>query len=331
MLPLFNNVFKGKTVLVTGHTGFKGSWLSIWLKELGAQVVGYSLEPPTAPSLFDLAKLQDRMVSIQGDIRDLPHLKKILKTYAPEVIFHLAAQAIVLHSYARPHETFEVNSMGTVNVLEAARDCTCLKAMVFVTTDKCYENNEWMWGYRENDRIGGSDPYSASKAMAEMAIHAYRESYRSAPLAASARAGNVIGGGDFSAYRLVPDIMKALMNNQILKLRNPQSIRPWTHVLDPLCGYLLLAGKLIENEKPFAQAWNFGPLESTGISVQCLVNKAIELWGKGSWIEEEKPESSKEMRCLRLNWDKASHLLQWRPLYSWQEAIHKTVDWFESL
>ncbi len=330
MHPPLNAIFKGKTVFITGHTGFKGSWLSIWLRELGAHVVGYSLAPPTRPSHFELAGLQDKVVSINGDIKDLPHLKHSLQQYNPDIVIHLAAQALVIHSYENPHESFEVNVMGTVNILEAARECPSVKGIVCVTTDKCYENNEWLWGYRENDRLGGSDPYSASKAMAELAIHAYRSSYPSAPLIASVRAGNVIGGGDFSAYRLLPDIAKALMQEQTIKIRNPRSIRPWLHVLDCLYAYLLVAAKLLNRERDAAQAWNFGPKETTGISVENIVEKSIEAWGKGSWMTEDMAEPAKEMGCLRLNWDKASHLLPWSPQYTWQQAIQNTLEWFKA-
>ncbi len=327
----FKNIFKDKTILVTGHTGFKGSWLSIWLKELGAKVIGYSLEPMTTPNHFELTGLRDKIVHIQGDVRDREGLNRTLSTYSPEIVFHLAAQAIVLNSYTLPRETFEINTMGTVNLLDAARENTSLKAMVLITTDKCYENNEWVWGYRENDRLGGKDPYSISKAMCELAIHSYRESfYRiKGPLVASARAGNVIGGGDFSDYRLMPDIMKALLQNKPVKVRNPNSVRPWLHVLDALCGYLQLAVKLWDKESSFAQAWNFGPLESQGLAVHQLVEKTIELWGKGTWRQEEDAGSEREMNCLRLNWDKAAQLLSWKPCYSGPEAIEETVKWFK--
>ncbi len=330
MQNLFKEAFKGKTVLVTGHTGFKGSWLSIWLNELGAKVIGYSLEPAIHPNNYHLTRLQNKMISLTGDIRDLPFLKKIIRSHAPEVIFHLAAQAIVLHSYALPHDTMEINAMGTVNVLEAARESSSLRAMVMVTTDKCYDNREWLWGYRENDPLGGKDPYSASKAMAELAIQSYRDSFYAGrgPLVASARAGNVIGGGDFSEHRLIPDIMKALLENRPIEVRNPYHIRPWLHVLDPLSGYLRLAAKLMQGEASYAQAWNFGPSEQQGVSVQSLVEKSIEYWGEGKWIQKGTSEGVREMNHLRLNWDRAAHLLSWRPLYSWTEAIGKTVEWF---
>lgn len=329
MLEGFNDVFKGLTVLVTGHTGFKGSWLAIWLRELGANVIGYSLEPSTQPSNFLVTELERLITHIQGDIRDIHKLKAVMQHYQPKVVFHLAAQAIVLHSYEEPKETFEINAQGTVNVLEAARSCSSIRAMVMVTTDKCYENKEWIWGYREQDSLGGHDPYSASKAMAEIAIHAYRESFFKSQIAvASARAGNVIGGGDFSDFRIVPDTMKALMADKPVVVRNPHSIRPWLNVLDPLSGYLWLAACLLQHGQEYAKAWNFGPIEHRGISVQELVEKAIELWGIGTWQLEEGHKLKPEMGRLRLNWDKAANYLHWQPTYNWEEALHQTVQWF---
>lgn len=327
----FHGIFEGLTVLVTGHTGFKGSWLSLWLRELGAHVVGYSLEPPTSPSNFACTGLQNEITHIIGDIRDFDALKRMMDTHQPAVVFHLAAQSLVLHSYDNPKETFDVNAGGTVNVLEAARTCPSIKAMVMVTTDKCYENNEWLWGYRENDRLGGKDPYSASKSMAELAVASYNTSFfkEAGPCVASARAGNVIGGGDFSAMRILPDCMKALMRNEPVKVRNPHSVRPWLNVLDPLSGYLWLAACMLENGKQFAGAWNFGPQENEGIPVSALVKKSLELWGKGDWIEVGVPAKA-EMGTLRLNWDKAANLLKWRPAYNWEEAVAETVDWFRA-
>lgn len=328
----FNGIFNGMTVMVTGHTGFKGSWLAIWLRELGAHVVGYSLDPPTRPSNFEVTGMASKMTHVTGDIRDYNHFKQTLETHRPQVVFHLAAQAIVLHSYTDPKETFEANAIGTVNVLEAARGCPFVRAMVMVTTDKCYENKEWIWGYRENDPLGGNDPYSASKAMAELAINSYRASFfsKKGPALASARAGNVIGGGDFSEYRIVPDTMKSLLEGKPVLVRNPHSVRPWLHVLDPLRGYLSLAAALLEHGREYAQAWNFGPLENQGVNVKVLVEKAIELWGEGTWTKfcEEAPRP--EMNMLRLNWDRAANFLQWQPAYHWEEAIAEAVDWFKA-
>jgi CDP-glucose 4,6-dehydratase len=332
MKATFAGIYDGLTVLVTGHTGFKGSWLALWLRELGANVIGYSLEPPTQPSNFEITGLQNQITHVIGDILDLKKLQTVIAEHRPQIIFHLAAQAIVLDSYEHPRHTFEVNSTGTINVIEAARLCPAVKALVMITTDKCYENREWVWGYCEKDALGGNDPYSASKAMAELAIASYRKSFfnTTGPALASARAGNVIGGGDFSAHRIVPDSMKALLAGQPIQVRNPNSVRPWLNVLDPLSGYLWLGACLLKYGHTYAQAWNFGPLEQRGIPVQALVEKAIALWGEGSWHCAEKQLPKPEMGLLRLNWDKVAHTLCWQPVYNWEEAIAETVDWFKA-
>lgn len=323
--------FHGKTVLVTGHTGFKGSWLSIWLQELGAKVVGYALPPPTEPNLFTLAGLTQSVVHVVGDVRDFAKLDSILQEHQPDVIFHLAAQPIVLHSYERPKETFDVNAGGTVNLLEAARRCPSVKAIVVVTTDKCYENQHWTWGYREIDRLGGHDPYSASKSMAELAAASYRSSFFQDSIAlATARAGNVIGGGDFSDCRIVPDCMRALMSGKPVEVRNPLSVRPWLYVLDALSGYLWLAAKLMQDGQSYAEAWNFGPRERTGVTVQEVVKKSLELWGRGQWVNATQPNAKPEMGLLLLDWDKAGQRLEWSPAYDLHQALHDTVDWFRS-
>jgi len=333
MRETFKGLFQDKTVLLTGHTGFKGSWLAIWLRELGAHVVGYSLEAPTQPNNFTVTGLENRITHRYGDIGDKEALNQVIQEYRPEVIFHLAAQAIVLHSYESPLETFEVNAQGTVNLMEAARHCPSVKAMVMVTTDKCYENRGWIWGYREQDPLGGSDPYSASKAMAELAIQSYRRSFfavgKPSIAMASARAGNVIGGGDFSDFRIVPDTLKALMAGQPVLVRNPRSVRPWLNVLDPLSGYLWLAAGLLEKGQEYAEAWNFGPLEHRGVPVQDLVEKAIQLWGHGGWVDGSTQQLKPEMGMLRLDWDKAANQLQWQPTYNWEEALSETVSWFK--
>lgn len=328
--------YRGMKVLVTGHTGFKGTWLSLWLKKLGAEVIGYSLPPSTNPSNFALTGLCDQLTHIEGDIRDFEILKKVMLHYQPEVVFHLAAQPIVLTSFSEPKETFDVNVGGTVNVLEAAKLTSSVQAMVLVTSDKCYDNQEWLWGYRETDRLGGSDPYSASKAMAELAISSYRASLMIPARCgrrvgiASARAGNVIGGGDFSPHRLVPDSMKALIADQPISVRNPNSIRPWLHVLEPLSGYLLLGKKLLENGLYYSDSWNFGPQDVCGVSVAQMVEKAIEIWGSGSWVDNSSPDvQGGEMGLLRLNWDKAANKLGWRPQYTWDQALAETVYWFK--
>lgn len=328
---LFEGVYEGLPVLITGDTGFKGAWLSIWLTELGAKVVGYSL--PAQMGLFSLAKVSERIQHFDGDLRNLELLRHTIAHYRPQIIFHLAAQAIVLHGYEQPVDTFTVNALGTIHLLEAVRDCPSVKAVVVVTTDKCYENREWSWGYRENDALGGDDPYSASKAMAELAVASYRRSFFCAAdsaAIATARAGNVLGGGDFSPYRLIPDLMRALMAKQPLLLRNPASIRPWMYVLDPLHGYLTLGSRLLKQAHAYAEAWNFGPLEPRGISVQDLVEKAVALWGEGEWIDALHLATAPEKTMLRLNWDKAAHELSWKPHYCWEEALSETVDWFKA-
>ena len=327
-----SNIFKGKKVLVTGHTGFKGSWLSIWLRELGAKVIGYSTEPPTKPSNFILTQLAKKIVDIRADIRNKEELERVIKAFKPEIIFHLAAQAIVLTSYSNPKETLDINVGGTVNVLEIARHYHFVKSVVIITSDKCYKDQSMPWGYRETDLLGGDDPYSASKGMAELAVASYRTSFfneNNNTVIASARAGNVIGGGDFANFRLVPDTMKALIMENEIELRNPMSVRPWQHVLVPLSGYLTLAARLQEERHRFAEAWNFGPLETNGVKAQEVVEKAISLWGKGSWKQIKIKNPPKEVKLLRLSWEKAAQKLRWVPEYNWEEALASTVEWFK--
>jgi CDP-glucose 4,6-dehydratase len=336
MKEAFGRVFDGLTVLVTGHTGFKGSWLSIWLTELGAQVIGYSLDPPTDPSNFALSRLSGRMADVRGDVRDFGTLCQTVERYRPQVIFHLAAQPLVLPSYREPKETFEVNVGGTVNVLEAVRAIRSAKAVICITTDKVYKNREWLWGYRENDELGGHDPYSASKAMAELAISSYRQSFFAVDryaehgvALASARAGNVIGGGDWAAHRLVPDCIRAWMNDRPIHLRNPGHVRPWQITLEPLSGYLGLAAKMLQRDGyRYAEAWNFGPQERRAVTTEEFVQKAIALWGSGSHVTST-TQTEVETALLRLNWDKAANRLNWRPVYTWEEALGETIAWFK--
>ena len=333
MKQSFNGIFAGLPVLVTGHTGFKGSWLSIWLRELGARVIGYSLpEPPSVPSNFEVCCLGERMVDMRGDVRHLARLRQVVVEHQPRLIFHLAAQPLVLRGYEDPVTTFQVNVEGTVNVLEVLRTVDAARAALFVTTDKVYENQEWLWGYRENDRLGGRDPYSASKAMAELAIASYRRSYfaKGSPAVATARAGNVIGGGDFADYRLVPDCMRALMTRKPIAVRHPGYVRPWQHVLESLSGYLCLAAHLLRHGPDFAEAWNFAPRETHAVTAQTLVEKAITLWEEGEWVHTPDAEPPKETALLRLNWDKAANRLGWQPVYSWSEALAATVEWFQA-
>ena len=338
MQNLFNGTFKGMTVLVTGHTGFKGSWLSIWLKEMGANVVGYSLaEAPTDPSNFVVSGVANHISDNRGDIRNFDDFVDIIKSHQPTLIFHLAAQPIVLRSVKEPRLTLETNALGTVNVLEAIRQTDCVKALVSITTDKVYHNEEWIWGYRETDRLGGHDPYSASKAMAELAISAYRDSYfpphnynQHGVAIASVRAGNVIGGGDFAEFRLVPDCMRALMANEPIGVRNPVSVRPWQLVLEPLSGYLWLAVNLLSQGDQFSEAWNYGPLETNGISTQAIAEKLIALWGNGRWLHTDPGFAKVETGYLRLSREKAAVFLNWQPVYTWEEALAEIVEWFKA-
>jgi CDP-glucose 4,6-dehydratase len=335
---LFGGAFDGAVVLVTGHTGFKGSWLATWLLELGATVVGYSLpHPPTTPSNFEVCRLSGHVHDERGDIREMEALRTAIERYRPQVIFHLAAQPIVLRSFEQPKSTIDTNAGGTVNVLEAVRTTDSVRALVSITTDKVYENREWLWGYREHDRLGGSDPYSAGKAMAELAIASYRDCYfpphkygEHGVAVASARAGNVIGGGDFADYRLVPDCMRALMAGETIPLRNPASVRPWQHVLEPLSGYLWLAASLLREGAAYAEAWNFGPLESHGVTTQAIVEKLIDLWGSGAWQHTGSGAAKAETGLLRLSWEKAQQRLNWRPVYTCDEALAELAAWFKA-
>jgi CDP-glucose 4,6-dehydratase len=331
----FGRTYKGLPVLVTGHTGFKGSWLSIWLLELGARVTGYSLDPPTQPGNFALSRLGERLVDVRGDVRDLAQLRRAIEMHRPQIVFHLAAQPLVLRSYRNPKETFDTNVAGTVNLLEAVRHGPSVRAVVCVTTDKVYENREWVWGYRENDRLGGHDPYSASKAMAELAIASYRQSFFAAhtgqgPAVASARAGNVIGGGDWGQHRLIPDCIRAWIDGQPVHLRNPTFVRPWQLLLEPLSGYLWLGARLLGPEgHHFAMPWNFGPQEERGITARELVTEASHLWGDGSYTTGP-AQAETETAHLRLNWDQAAHRLGWRPVYDWRQALAETMQWYQA-
>lgn len=326
------DVYKGKRILVTGHTGFKGAWLTLWLKELGAHVMGYSLDV-TRPSLFETLKIENQIEHTIGDCRSFQTVWEAFQKFQPEIVFHLAAQALVLPSFQDPKETFETNVQGTLNVLECMRKSDCVKASVIVTTDKCYRNKEWEFGYRENDELGGADPYSASKAMAELLVASYRSSFfseKDRPLIATARAGNVIGGGDFSPYRILPDCLRALSKKEAIEVRAPDSVRPWLHVLDPLRGYLLLGLALYQGKAQFATSWNFGPPPSNSVPVKQLVEETISLFGEGSWKEVSNFCKKKEMKLLRLSFEKAYQNLSWSPHYDWKEAVKKTVLWFQA-
>lgn len=337
---VFDGAYEGRTVLVTGHTGFKGSWLVLWLERLGAEVVGFSLpRPPTEPSHFALSGLGDHLVDVRGDVRDLSPVREVVETHRPSIVFHLAAQSLVLRSVEEPLLTLETNALGTATLLDAVRsdDSDSVRAVVGVTTDKVYRNEEWLWGYRETDRLGGHDPYSASKAMAELVISSYRSSYfppeaygDHGVALASARAGNVIGGGDFAENRLVPDCMRALRQGQPIGIRNPSSVRPWQHVLEPLSGYLWLGARLLQDGGAFAEAWNFGPPEKNGIPVKEVADRIVDRWGSGEWVHTAPDFADVETGYLRLSWEKAAARLGWEPVYGWRTAVDQVVDWHEA-
>lgn len=333
MKELFNNIFEGKTVLVTGHTGFKGSWLSIWLNELGANVVGYALAPHTENDNYVVSVIGKKIKSNIGDIRYFDQLEKIFIKYQPEIVFHLAAQPLVRLSYKQPKMTYDTNIGGTVNLLECCRLNGVVKVIINVTSDKCYENNEWIWGYRENDRLGGHDPYSSSKACSEIITSAYRASFfnKGSKFLSSVRAGNVIGGGDWNTDRLIPDCIRALKKGEPIKIRSPHSLRPWQHVLDALSGYLLLASKMYEDGDKYSGAWNFGSYNQETITVEELVTRIVSDWGGGSFTDVSKqyPQVQHEANLLTLDISKAINLLKWSPSLNVDEAIKYTVDWYK--
>jgi CDP-glucose 4,6-dehydratase len=323
---------RSKKVLVTGHTGFKGGWLTSMLIQLGAEPVGYSLEPPSSPSFFVETGLEGRCRSIRGDVRDLDHLKKVMGEERPDVVFHLAAQPLVIRSYLDPIGTFNVNVMGTANVLEAVRSSGSVQACVCITSDKCYENNEVDYPYKEGDRMGGSDPYSASKGAAELVISSYTRSFfkKGGPLVASVRAGNVIGGGDWAEKRIVPDIIDCLRNGRTLVLRNPDSIRPWQHVLDPLNGYLSLAAKMLEGDGRTQDAWNFGPDDAKNPTVRQMAEMMMTSWGRTVPIEVVPNDNYHESKMLRLDCTKAKTQLGWGPRMDIDKAVRLTVEWYKA-
>lgn len=328
-----HSFWHGRRTLLTGNTGFKGSWLSLWLLELGAKVAGYSLPPPTSPSLFAAAKLATDVDWLHADVRDLHHLRDALGKWEPEIVFHLAAQPLVRASYEQPVETFDTNVMGTVNVLEAARHQASVQVVIVVTSDKCYENREWLWPYREDDALGGHDPYSASKACAELVTASYRRSLLPdrRPAVATVRAGNVVGGGDWARDRLVPDMVTALAAQQPATIRNPGSIRPWQHVTEPLAGYLLVAERLHRDPSAAEGAWNFGPNTESVQSVATVAEQLCRLWGEGaSWVVSE-GKAPHEARMLTLDSSKARARLGWAPRLDKDEALSWTVDWYKAV
>jgi len=321
--------WRGKRVFLTGHTGFKGSWLAMWLQRLGAEVTGYALQPPTIPGLFQLAHVGTGMHDILGDVRNLESLRKTMEDAQPEIVIHMAAQSLVRASYTDPVENYATNVMGTVNLLEAVRGTGGIRAVVIVTSDKCYENREWLWGYRENESMGGLDPYSSSKGCAELVTSAYRHSFfhDTGTAVASARSGNVIGGGDWADDRLVPDIMRAAMQGETVRLRNPGSVRPWQHVLEPLSGYLQLAERLYLEGQPFAEGWNFGPGENDAQTVEWLARELTSLWEAVRWVKDDTSHPH-EAHYLKLDCAKARTCLGWLPLLSLREALSWTARWY---
>jgi len=327
-------ILKGKRVLVTGDTGFKGSWLSLWLNLLGAEVVGYALPPEYEKNHFTLLELDKIIDHVNGDIRDIEKMNRIFKEFQPEFIFHLAAQALVRRSYQEPKYTFDTNISGSVNILEMVRTTSSVQSLIYVTSDKCYRNNEWVWGYRENDVLGGHDPYSASKAAAEIVFSSYLDSFFSQQRqlgVSSVRAGNVIGGGDWSTDRIIPDSIKALEAGQPIILRNPGAKRPWQHVLEPLYGYMTLAIKQYREPQRYSGSWNFGPRIESIRTVEDLTNELILSWGEGTLKLESVNNAPHEAGLLNLNCDKANQILGWYPRWDFDKTVLKTVEWYKGV
>ena len=331
MNPAF---WQDKRVLLTGHTGFKGSWMSLWLQSMGAQVTGYALAPPTNPSLFEIADVAQGMTSIIGDIRDLAKLQAVFTELQPEIVIHMAAQPLVRYSYLNPVETYSTNVMGTVHLLEAVRNTPGVKAVVNITTDKCYENREWVWGYRENESMCGFDPYSNSKGCAELISAAYRSSFFNADTyaqhgvaTATVRAGNVIGGGDWAQDRLIPDILSAFEQGRKVNIRNPHAIRPWQHVMEPLSGYLTLAEHLFEHGPSFGEGWNFGPNDEDAKPVGWIVEQMAALWGADAQWQVDTGEHPHEAHYLKLDISKARSRLNWYPALRLKDALALIIDW----
>jgi len=331
MNPAF---WQGKRVFITGHTGFKGGWLSLWLQEMGAIVKGYSLSAPTTPSLFEEAKVWAGMNTEEGDIRDFAHLRQSMYEFKPEIVFHMAAQPLVRLSYHQPMETYSTNVMGTVYLLEAVKQIGGVKAVVNITSDKCYENREWVWGYREEEPMGGYDPYSNSKGCAELVASAYRQSFfnkekyaQHSCALASVRAGNVIGGGDWAEDRLIPDMLKAFSQDLSVEIRSPHAIRPWQHVLEPLSGYIAIAEKLYTDGPDYAEGWNFGPKDEDAKPVEWIVNRLSEYWGNGAQSHLSAGEHPHEAHYLKLDCSKAKMRLNWQPVWDLDTTLEKIVAW----
>jgi len=332
---MFNNYFKGKKVLITGHTGFKGSWLAIWLEKLGANVIGFSMDPYSDKDNFVVTGLSHRITDVRGNILDMDRLWSVFQTHSPEIVFHLAAQPLVRLSFDIPRQTFEENVMGTVNILECVRRMESVKSCICITSDKCYDNKEWVWGYRENDPMGGYDPYSASKGCSEIVIGSYINSFfnpndyeKHGKVVASVRAGNVIGGGDWSKDRIIPDIIRAIEDNVPIEVRSPQSIRPWQHVLEPLSGYMWLCSQLHIEPNKYSGGWNFGPDNESIITVESVVNKMHENMGRGVMKDVSDPNQLHEAKLLNLDCSKANFLLGWKPALNINECMQLTAEWY---
>ena len=330
----FGNIYEGKTLLITGHTGFKGSWLTLWATLLGAKVIGYSAYLPSDPCNYRVCGLEKYIVDLEGDVRDFDGLGTAFKKYKPDMVFHLAAQPIVARSYEDPKLTFDTNVGGTVNILECIRNSPSVQAAVIITSDKCYKNVEWPWGYRENDVLGGDDPYSASKACAELVSRSYIESFfrsgKSNAKIATARAGNVIGGGDWARARILPDCVRAWSQQKAAQIRNPSATRPWQHVLEPLSGYLWLGASLLDSDKLHGEAFNFGPDQSVSQSVGELIEIFLTDWGSGKWKHKQDNSNKKESMLLKLSCDKALHFLNWHSVLSFNDTVRLTAQWYQS-
>ncbi len=337
MEALVDQRWTGRRVFITGHTGFKGGWLSIWLARMGAIVRGYSLTPSTEPSLFEVARIGTLLEDVRGDIRDLDRLGRAIREFAPELVFHLAAQPLVRASYQDPLGTYATNVMGTANLLECLRSASSVRALVVITTDKCYQNHEWMWSYRENDRLGGDDPYSSSKACVEILTASYRKSFFSSNCGskhsvaiATARAGNVIGGGDWSEDRLLPDLIRGFISGAPVPIRNPGSIRPWQHVLEPIAGYLVLADQLLSRGAAVAEAWNFGPPDEAAWTVAQIADDMVHRWGGAAKWVRDGTQQPREAHYLKLDASRAKVALGWHPRLSMQQTLQMLVDWYKA-
>ncbi len=332
------NIYNGKRVLVTGHTGFKGSWMAIWLSSLGAKVIGYALDPYSDKDNFVLSNIGPKIeADIRGDVRDRKKLHDVFEEYQPEIVFHLAAQPLVRLSYECPVETYEVNVMGSINIMEEVRQCPGTKVAIMITTDKCYENREQLWGYRENEPMGGYDPYSSSKGAAEIAINSWRRSFinpaqyeKHGKAIASARAGNVVGGGDWASDRIIPDCIRALETNKPIEIRSPKSVRPWQHVLEPISGYLTLGAKMLENPIKYVDGWNFGPNLDSIVSVWDIANIVVEEYGRGQLKDVSDPDALHEAKLLALDISKARFELGWQPKWDIRITLAKTIEWYKN-